>query len=298
MKRAPSQRIVVFAVFAMLLCLMNVGCVTALSGLFDGQVLLRDDVEARDQDGISPGVRVSWDLLADRDRPRQGLVELSAPASRASSPLSSDVDEPSAVTPTRSPATRPRPRVQTRLSAEAEYSVGLGGNDERSVGPGGRYVDYDGTVFNGPQVLQSSYDLHLASFGVRGGVQLFDLVSLEGLGGLSLTALDLELRGASGSASDTGVSMGVHVGARATITPHPVVDLYGQGKLHLLGGLQDSRRTVVLATAEVGGNLHVTSNVSLFGGYRWWSYFEDIHSASDIDDIVLKGPTAGLLLRF
>lgn len=298
MRRVPSRRRVLFSALGILLGLTNNACLPNIAGLFDGQVLLRDDVEARDADGIFPGLRVSRDLLADPADPRQGLVELGAPASveppRASA---RGTDAPSAVPPTRAPDTPSKPRVQAKLSVEAEYTVGVGGNDARSV-ISGRYVDYDGIVLDGPQVLRSSFDLHLASVGARAGGQLFGLISLEGLGGLSLTALDLELRGSRGRARDTGVSMGVHVGGRATLTPHPVVDFYGEGKLHLLGGLQESRRTVVLATAEAGGNLHLTSGISLFGGYRWWRYFEDIHSASDIDDIVLEGPTMGLLLRF
>lgn len=296
--RKPSPRLALVAAFGVLLCLMHGGCLPNYSGLFDGNVLLRDDVKARDRDGVFPGLRVNRDLLPDRDRPRQGLIELSAPAEGESPPISSGPDTSTPVATPSSLDTRPRPRVQTRLAVEAEYTVGVGGNDERDVSGGGRYVDYDGTIFNGPQVLQSSYDLHLASVGVRGGGRFFDVVSIEGSGGLSLVALDLDLRGPSGSASDTGVSLGVHVGARATVAPHPVIDLYGEGKLHLLNVLQESRRTVLLSTAEVGGNLHITSNVSLFAGYRWWRYFEDIHSASNIDYVDLQGPTMGLLLRF
>ncbi len=100
---------------------MNAGCLPNDSGLFDGKVLLRDDVKARDHNGVFPGMRVSRDLLVDQDRPRQGLAELFAPESSARSP---GVETPSAAPASRAPDAGQRPAVQTRLSVEAEYTVG------------------------------------------------------------------------------------------------------------------------------------------------------------------------------
>ena len=46
------------------------------------------------------------------------------------------------------------------------------------------------------------------------------------------------------------------------------------------------------------GSLHLTRNVSVFGGYRWWRYRENIRIASVIDDLVIEGPTFGIQGRF
>jgi hypothetical protein len=303
MHRDSSRTLALGSTVAILLCLTQAGCISDLSGIFDGQVLLRDDIEADDEDGLFPSVRANFDLLEKRHPPRQGVLQPGVFRSGASDPDAPqtgapEVPDSGGALPNPPTEARDRKRARPTLSVDLEYAVGLGGNDAQAIRGVDDYIDYDGTLFVGPQTLQQRWDLHLGTVGVRTGGRFFDVLSLEGLAGLSTTAMQLEIRGPTARSSDTGVSIGAHLGARATISPHPVFDLFGEGRFHLLGGLQGSRRTVALATAMVGGDLHMTSNLSVFGGWRWWSYYEDVHHASDLDDIVLTGPTFGMLLRF
>ena len=297
--RGPSRWLTHVGTVGILLCLTNTGCAWwDLRDLFDDEdILLREDVEASDNDGFFPGVRINIDLMGEEGPVRQGLLDLGDPSTVQPAAQVKDGNAPSAARESQQRETTQPGPSPSRVSIDFEYAAGLGGNDAQNLSRATDYVNYGGTVFNAPGTLQSSYDLHLGSVGVRAGQRFFEAVTLEALFGLSVAALDLEIRSASESAQDTGVSLGAHVGARVTVTPHPIFDLYGEGKFHLLGGLQGSRQTVTLGTFEVGGNLHVTSTASLFAGWRYWSYTEDLHNASDLD-VELAGPTFGLLLRF
>jgi len=307
MRSVRSPEIVRVCAVAFSLGIFNTGCVVAnfydaLDGLGSGSRLDRRDIDAEDEDGVFPGVRANWDLLADRSPPREGLFERYDPDSPLSSRNSSAGVPGTEVAPGSAAPLSVEPessgRAHLTLSLDLAYSAGVGGNEADFIPGGGDYVDYDGTLFQGPQNLQYSYDLHVGTVGARVGGRFFDIFRLEAIGGLSVTALYLEVRGPAESASDTGVALGAHLGSRATITPHPVFDVYAEGRVHLLGGVQESRQFVYLAEAEVAGNLHLTSNLSVYGGWRWWSYVEDIEHASNLEDIVLSGPSFGGLVRF
>lgn len=77
-----------------------------------------------------------------------------------------------------------------------------------------------------------------------------------------------------------------------------MIDLYGQWELHLLEVIgSDGRSEVLLRGWESGARLHMTSNLSFFGGWREWEYDENVRNESDLD-LELSGPTFGVLLRF
>lgn len=269
----------------------------------------RIHVVADDNDAISPGVKASWEVYPRTAGDRQGLFDLQHAATSPAPDRSGDdatQHEGGAgadgVSVSGKASARPEPEPPRRfiamgpISLDFEYSAGIGGDDDDFLSPPD-FVDYDGTRFSAPQRLQYSYDLHMASIGARAGPRFLDVFSVELLTGLSTSVLDLVIRAPGERAGDTGVAIGAHIGARGTITPHPTIDFYGQWALHLLGSTQSERNLVSVRAAEVGSNLHLTSNVSLFGGWRWLKYEEDIDHGSDMD-VDLAGPTFGLLFRF
>ncbi len=261
--------------------LATTGC---LGNLFDGRenFLVHQDLQATDHDRLFPGGRVSYQLSdAERER-RIGLYEL--------------VVEPAVERASDAPTNEQRaPAFRSSVALEAEYAVGLGGDDRRTtLGT----VEYDEIDIATTSDLEFDYDLHLATLGASGGVRIRDFLRLDALTGLSVSALRLEISNATQRVQDTGVSMGWHFGSRIGISPHPVFDVFAEGKLHLMGGLQGSRRFVFVPEAMAAGSLHLTRNVSVFGGYRWWRYRENIESASDLDDLVIEGPTFGIQGRF
>lgn len=193
------------------------------------------------------------------------------------------------------PELRRRAKAQPTLSVDVDYRLGVAGQDDQSL-RGGDFVDYDGTRFLTPQKVKYDYELHLATVGVRGGVRFVDMFAIEGIAGLSTGALHLVLRDPGQRAGDTGVGIGGNVGMRGTITPHPVFDLYGQFQTHLLGLPKNNRGTAIILTAEVGSQINLTPNVSLFGGWRWSSYNESIDHGSNLD-VDISGPAFGLLIR-
>ncbi len=286
----------------------------------------RLDITATDRDVLNPGARISWQAFPRDESRRQGLLGAMRPTGAAEDtggslapaetvPGSSEAPtqhaDPEAATstgdsspagPSRGvPAPDPsgadeRVPFEAVASLDLEYRVGLAGEDRRGVADT-RFVDYDGTRFLGPQTLEYDYSLHAGTISGRGGLRVYEILALEGLVGLTTSALQLEARGTTDRASDTGVGLGAHVGARATLTPHPVFDLYGQLLYHLLGGLQSDRNEVVMQTIDLAGDLHLASHLSFFGGWRWWTYEEQISHDSDVE-VELSGPAFGVLLRF
>lgn len=267
----------------------------------------RTDLEARDRFNPQFGGKVAIAVLPRNDLPRQGLFDRTqAPGDSNGQPTAvpdastapnaagwtgtSEAPEPHAEEPVRR-------RVRPTLAFELDYRTSQNGKDHDSIGPD-VYIDYDDRRIDGPANIAHDFDLHVATADVRGGVRFFDKLSLEGLAGLSTTTLHFVVRSPSVRSGDTSTALGVNIGSRITYAPHPVFDLYAQGQLHLLGGLQSDHGTVHLRSAEVGTNVHLTRNLSIFGGWRAWVYGEQISNSSDISDIKGSGPTAGLALRF
>jgi len=288
------------------LVLASVLGTTGCSGIFTGFNFFggssdRIHVEADDNDVIQPGVKVSLEVYPRTGQPRPGLFGSNGAAGLHSAAGSGgDVTrgegaEVEGVEPR--DARRSGWATPGSLVVDLEYSVGIGGDDDEFLSAP-EFVDYAGTRFSAPQRLKYDYDLHLGSISARGGPRFFDVLAVEVLVGASSSVLDLGVRGSGERSTDTGAAIGINVGTRGTITPHPVIDFYGQWALHILGSPGKSRRnTVFIRAAEVGANLHLTSYVSLFGGWRWLKYEEDIDRASDLD-VDLSGPSFGLLFRF
>ncbi len=309
------------SVALVLACLL--GCCGCINWDFRGTSSNRIHIETDDEDALQPGLKVSLVVAPRPAEPRRGLfgghdggamgfgpglpdAGRSASAgpdrtgvSDATGGLGPRRDDGRAVGP--SPASREPRESKTGfspgvVSVDLDYFMAVGAEGDRLLlDPA--FVDYDGARFSAPQLLNYDFDLHVASLGVRAGPRFFDVFALEGVAGFSTTVLDLEVRGASRRAGDTGVALGAHFGGRATLTPHWLVDFYGEWKIHLLGALKSRRNEVWLNAAEAGAKLHLSSNLSLFGGWRWSKYEEDIDRGSDMD-LEFAGPSMGLALRF
>lgn len=255
----------------LLLAIGMAGVIASSACLNTGRI----DIRAEDNEVLHPGAKVEWKLIPSDDPASQGIFDSGEGREEVS---------------------KRRP-VRPTLSVDLEYVAAVDGEDDANLSAS-QLVDYDGRDFAGPQRLRYDLTLHLGSASVRGGVRFIDMFTLEALAGVSVSALDLEIRGAGVSEQDLGVGIGPKTGARFTFTPHPVVDLYGQWQLHLLEVVgTDGRDDVVLRSWEAGARLHLTGHLSLFGGWREWDYDENVDNESDID-LELSGPTFGALLRF
>lgn len=255
----------------------------------------RKDLHPSDDGAIHPGVSGTWKILPRSTPPRTGLLDLfiPVPATRTRTEGTNEA-ETQTEPPTPTPAPRRR-RAEGVLSIDADYRASLGGQDDESM-PGRDYVRWDGIQIRPPQQLRYGFDQHLATLDVRGGGRFFDRFSIEGLAGLTVSALHVTVHGSGLRSGETAVGLGPNVGARMSVSPVAFVNLYAQGQLHALGVVEQDRNTAFVKTAEVGGQLHVTSALSVFGGYRWTSWDENIHRSSDVR-MDLSGPTFGVLLR-
>lgn len=280
----------------LVLVLVSLGCET----LDEPPPPDRKDIKPTDHYRPNPGFSGTWQVVPADDSRRQGVLDLVAPAAEPAAEPGAEQAEAASAAEADAPkeSTPPRPRrrrAEGVLSIDADYRASLGGQDEEDL-PGPDYVRWDGIQIRPSQRLRLGFDQHMATLDVRGGGRFFDVFSIEGLGGLTLSSLHVTVRGTGIRSGDTVVGVGPNIGARVSVSPHAILNLYAQGQLHLLGVIAQDHDTAVARTAEVGGQLHLTSALSVFGGYRWSGWEETIHRSSDIE-MVLSGPTFGVLLR-
>jgi hypothetical protein len=191
-----------------------------------------------------------------------------------------------------SPAPEPasRPVIQGALSVDAFY--GWTEDDDHQHLGAGKTVQWDDVFFPGPTVLDLDYTLMNSRLTGRGGLLLWDIASLEGILGLGVFHLALQVRsgGVESNADDTFV--GPTVGGRLTIRPDPMLDLRSQwtGTYAPDARIQD---------AEFLAAVHLTRHLSVNGGWRWWHLETDelFGDGSDVD-IEVSGPTVGAALSF
>src|SRR6056297_2674550 len=185
----------------------------------------RIEIRAKDGDVLQPGARVEWKLAPNGGPPSQGLFDSEEnPASVTSDASASPEESRSTSTTSRSlevrragsaeheaGATREEARarrlIRPTLSLDLDYVAAVDAEDEANLSAS-QFVDFDGRDFIGPQRTRSDLTLHVASTSVRGGLRLIDLFALEVLAGVSLSALDLEIRGAGTRSQDLGFGLG------------------------------------------------------------------------------------------
>jgi len=161
-------------------------------------------------------------------------------------------------------------------------------------------IDFDGTSFLGPGPVKSEFTLYIGTIAARLRWPVARTISFDGLFGMGLDRLDLELSKDARSARDTTTTIGPYLGARMNWQPSAVIGAYAQAFAYVgVLGISDSLFGIGSAShsgADLAATLTPVRNVTLFGGWRFLSYEED-RSGSDVE-LKMSGPIAGLRLDF
>jgi opacity protein-like surface antigen len=130
---------------------------------------------------------------------------------------------------------------------------------------------------------------HIAA---RGGVRLYDILTLEAIAGFAFERTELKIRGGGLQGRDTDSHPGFVFGGRLAVRPIALFDLYSQYTVDVISA------DVTSTDLQAGIELNFSRNIAVFTGYRLWQYKEEsMDSGSDVD-IDVSGPMAGLSLRF
>jgi len=235
------------------------------------------DVEAQDRRVIFPVLRAVWhvDPTLEPEDPRP--EEESPPAA------SEEFDG------------------KMQLALEFDFTGGQGDSTQNLDFM--EVIDFDDTEFYGPGPVKSEFTLFFGTVAARLRWPVSRTISFDGLFGLGFDRLDLELSDGVKSARDTTVTIGPYVGARMNWQPFAVIGAYGQafGYAGVVGAADSySSSGIMAASLSSGAELALTitpqQNVTLFGGWRVWSYNEK-RTGSDVE-LTMSGPIAGLRLDF
>jgi hypothetical protein len=237
------------------------------------------DLRIDDNDQFTPSGRISYEIYPGIDRRRSGnLFEL--------------VTGSSAAAPGTSPVTAKSAGVKGTISIDAEIAA-VEGKDHQNV-PAGQQVELDEVIVGPARVKMNAENLR-GSLAARGGIRLFDVLSLEGITGLGVDSTRVRLRGVGLGVtnSDEELLAGLLLGVRATVRPIALFDVYAQ----YTSNLTPSEEWKTIQDTQVGVELNLVRYVAIFGGYRWWRYEESLNNESDWE-IKIRGPTAGVSLKF
>jgi hypothetical protein len=252
-------------------------CVSTLLGVGTGCVTRTVDLKINNEDRFTPSARGSYELYPGIDKRRSGtLLDLV----RGSSPTA----------PGQQPVTARSAGISPTFAIIAEVA-GVQGHDQEDVDLG-EDVELQGIRIDGPVRLQLDSENVRGYLAGRGGVRFFDVATFEVLAGLGVDSTQLEVRTSTGvDRTDQKIKPGLLLGGRIEIQPIALFDLYAQSSTNFV----DADRWI--GDAEVGAELNITRNVSIFAGYRWWEYSEVFTTRSDWD-FDISGPTAGANLKF
>lgn len=209
------------------------------------------DIEGEDENVVFPLARASWELIPNTRGEEMEAVE---------GTLTLDLEA---------------------AYTEADFNQNLSS---------GRSINFDHVEFPGPSRVAGDADLITASASVRGGMMILEQLRLEGILGVGLSHMDLELESGATRERDINTAVGPLFGARFTWQPLTAAGLYAQGTV--LAGVEHTS----VAVGEVGIVLTPIRPVSIVGGWRWLGYRED-RSRSDVD-LDLSGPIVGLQVTF
>lgn len=232
------------------------------------------DLDVRDRDRVTPAGRVSYEIAPGNAQRRDGsLLDLmrKRPAKAA------DALGPE------------RPRVQPTIRIEGALAY-VEASDREQV-PAGRQAELDVTI-PGPAVVEIDVENLRGHIAAASGVRFFDAVSLEAIIGVGVDSTDVRIRGAGLSGGDHDTKASFLSGGRVTVRPIALLDLYAQGTWSLIS--EDKW----ISDAEVGMDLNLTRNVSIFSGYRWWRFYEDAKASGSDVRLKVSGPTVGMSLKF
>ncbi|HVN36707.1 MAG TPA: hypothetical protein VMW19_00870 [Myxococcota bacterium] len=224
-----------------------------------------------DDDEVTPGGRISYEIYPGIDERRSGtLLDLAT-----GSPASAVTAQSAGIHPT--------------ISIDGEIAS-VEGRDHEQV-PAGQQVELDEVIVGPARVKLNAQNLR-GSLAARGGLRFYDVLSLEAIMGLGVDSTELRLRGEGVTASHEQLLAGFLLGGRATVRPIALFDLYAQYTVNIT---DEAWKTI--QDTQVGVELNVQRNVSVFGGYRWWRYEETFSNESNWE-LRIRGPTAGLSLKF
>ncbi len=269
------------------------------------------DLESSDDGAFFPGGSISYELHpgvdarrkgprldrarraaapktrpARRSQPARAMQEVGAESVRPPQP-----DDTSAQRSQR--ADRDDPPVEPRvldwtLSVGGDFAFGNGGGKQSIAAD--EEIDFEDIEIRGPARLDLDYSLYHSRIFVRSGLSAWDIIRLEGIAGLGIDHLDLEVSEGDADSDHGDTSAGFLLGAALTLRPHPAVDLFAEYTVTLLD-------EVVFRDTRVGAKLNITRNLGVDAGYRWWRY-EDTEFFGSQVDLKLRGPTVGLVLLF
>jgi opacity protein-like surface antigen len=249
------------------LCIL---ALATLSGVTSGCVT-SDDIHLQDTDRLTPSGRVSYEFWPGNAKRRSGtLVDL--------------------VRGTSTDATMQSIGIKPTISIDGAIAA-VEGRDHQGVGTG-HQINIGNQVLEGPTRVKLTARNLRGSLAARGGVRFYDVLSLEGITGLALDSTRVRARNAEAQATDEQFTPGLLLGARATVRPIALFDLYAQYTV----SFTDEWKAI--DDTEVGVELNVLRNLSVYGGYRWWSYSDEDFSFGSDWDIDIRGPTAGASLKF
>ncbi len=232
-------------------------------------------LKVNDLDRFTPAGRVSYEIFPGNDQRRGGaLLDLVTGSSNI-------VDG--------KPATARSAGIRATLSVDSEIA-GVKGSDHQDI-EAGDLVEL-GVQIPGPARIKVSAENLRAHIAARGGVRFFDVLSLEAILGVGLNSTEVRIQSGGIDSSEEDLRAGFLFGVRSTLRPIPLFDLYAEYTVEL------ANFDTTILDLEVGIDLNLTRNVSLFAGYRWWDYDESEFDDSSDVDLKFRGPTAGVSLKF
>ena len=227
------------------------------------------DLTIDDRDRFTPSGRISYEIWPGNDQRRSGtLLDL--------------------VTGSSGQVTARSAGIQPTISIDGAIAA-VEGRDHQQV-PAGQQVELD-VVVPGPARVKLNAENLRGLIAARGGVRFYDVLSLEVITGLGVDSTELRLRGSGVEATDEELRAGFALGGRATVRPIALFDLYAQSVANIAGS------SLIIQDTQVGVELNLTRNLSVFTGYQWWRYEESFSSESDWN-LDIRGPTAGASLKF
>jgi|GEM_PF-3428228 len=185
-------------------------------------------------------------------------------------------------------------KPERTFSIELDLSGGSG-DDSQSL-QSGESIRFEGTTFSGPGTVDGEFDLVAGSLALRVDMPRSESARAAFLVGLGFTELDLELSQNGTKERDTSSALGLMLGVLAEIQFSSRTSFQGRFTLMLgkTGGDEDDG--VVLTQLEAGLLWAIAGGVSVFGGFRHWSY-EQNRTGSDVD-IEMSGPVLGVQIGF
>ena len=183
------------------------------------------------------------------------------------------------------------PRRANGLWVAAELEASRGSGTSSQTIDAGRSTALGGQLFTGPAQISSEFSLSTQSVVLRGGTWLNPSIAFEALGGVGSEIVTIDLRSGGVSISDREFNLGLLAGAQLSGSPTPWLTL--SGRLTGIIGLESD-----LETIELGAHIQVVRHLAVVGGWRKWTYREEVRSGRGPVDLSLSGPMAGIVLSF